>query len=81
MKRIVIAAAFLLAGCEVGPDYVKPDIATPQNYQELPNTKAQAPFSRPVSNEVDLSAWWMQFGDAELQRLIDEDSLRGNSGK
>lgn len=70
MKRAVFAAAFLLAGCEVGPDYVKPQTATPAAYQDLPQTKPQAPFSAPVASEADLSQWWMQFGDRELQSLI-----------
>jgi NodT family efflux transporter outer membrane factor (OMF) lipoprotein len=70
MKRIALAAVLLLAGCEVGPDYVKPDIATPSSYQDLPVTKPQAPFSVPIAGEADLSAWWMQFGDPELQSLI-----------
>ena len=30
----------------------------------------QAPLSAPVANEADLSQWWLQFGDAELQKLI-----------
>jgi len=60
----------LLAGCTVGPDYQKQDMATPNSYSELPVTADQAPLSIPVANEADLSQWWLQFGDAELQKLI-----------
>jgi multidrug efflux system outer membrane protein len=70
MRRVALATVLLLAGCEVGPDYVKPDLATPASYQELPSAKVQTPFSVPVASEVDLSAWWTQFGDAEMQSLI-----------
>jgi NodT family efflux transporter outer membrane factor (OMF) lipoprotein len=77
MKRIVIAAALLLAGCEVGPDYVKPDVPTPSSYQDFPAAKAQTPFSMPVASQADLSTWWVQFGDTELQSLIAR-SLKSN---
>jgi outer membrane protein, multidrug efflux system len=70
MRKPACLAAMLLAGCSVGPNYVKPDVATPSAYQDLPATKAQAPFSLPVASETDLSQWWTQFGDAELQSLI-----------
>ncbi len=68
MKRCIFIAAILLAGCTVGPDYHKPDVATAPSYQEL--SDAKAPFSVPVAGEADLSRWWLQFGDAELQSLI-----------
>jgi outer membrane protein, multidrug efflux system len=70
LKRVIFISALLLAGCTVGPDYHKQDIATPNSYSELPVTANQAPLSIPVANEADLSQWWFQFGDAELQKLI-----------
>jgi outer membrane protein, multidrug efflux system len=70
LKRAILIAALLVAGCTVGPDYHKQDIPTPNSYSELPATQDQAPLSIPVANEADLSHWWLQFGDAELQKLI-----------
>jgi multidrug efflux system outer membrane protein len=70
MRRSALIAALLLSACTVGPDYKTPDVATPSAYQELPTAKAQAPFSVPVAGEADLSQWWTQFDDAELQSLI-----------
>ena len=70
MKRAILIAAVLLAGCTVGPDYHPQDMATPNSYSELPVTGDQAPLSAPVAGEADLSQWWLQFGDAELQKLI-----------
>jgi outer membrane protein, multidrug efflux system len=64
------ALAFLLAGCEVGPDYVVPDIAVPQKYSDLPTTGTQAPISVPSASQADLSVWWTQFHDPELDSLI-----------
>ena len=60
----------LLAGCTVGPDYRPQDMTTPTSYSELPTTADQVPLSVPVADEGDLSQWWLQFGDAELQKLI-----------
>jgi outer membrane protein, multidrug efflux system len=64
------AALLLLSACEVGPDYHPPQAEAPPAYRELPANTAQAPLSRPVPNEADLSQWWTQIRDAELQTLI-----------
>jgi NodT family efflux transporter outer membrane factor (OMF) lipoprotein len=71
MRRPAYFIPILLAGCSVGPNYVKPDVAMPSAYQDMPTTKAHAPLSLPVAGEADLSQWWAQFGDTELQSLID----------
>ncbi|HTW35767.1 MAG TPA: efflux transporter outer membrane subunit [Rhizomicrobium sp.] len=73
MKRAsacVTLVALVLAGCEVGPDYVTPDMAVPRKYSDLPMTAASAPISVPSASQADLSAWWTQFHDAELDSLI-----------
>jgi multidrug efflux system outer membrane protein len=70
MRTFTLLAALMLTACTVGPDYVKPDVATPSAYQDLPTTKAEAPLSQPVASDADLSQWWVQFGDTELQGLI-----------
>jgi len=70
MKKSIPFAVLLLAGCTVGPDYRKPDLPTPPAYQDLPTTKDQAPLSSPTAGEADLSQWWLQFNDTELQSLI-----------
>jgi len=62
----VVAA---LAGCAVGPNYVKP------------KTPAQAAFSGaqqgPYSAEETQGRFWTQFGDETLDQLVD-DALRAN---
>jgi NodT family efflux transporter outer membrane factor (OMF) lipoprotein len=67
MKRALVLCV-ILAGCTVGPDYKKPDTAMPAAYSAPGQTTA--PLSLPVSESVDLSAWWQQFHDAELESLI-----------
>lgn len=51
-----------LAGCSTGPDYVRPAA-------ELPETWTAAPAQgKPVAAE----RWWTVYGDATLDRLVDE---------
>jgi len=65
-----LAALLLLSACEVGPHYRPPQAEAPPAYGELPVNTAQVPLSRPVPNEADLSQWWTQIRDPELQILI-----------
>jgi NodT family efflux transporter outer membrane factor (OMF) lipoprotein len=67
MKRALLLV-LLLGGCTVGPDYKAPDTPMPAGYSAPSQT--QAPLSMPVAESVDLSQWWKQFHDAELESLI-----------
>lgn len=67
MKRMLLAC-LLLAGCTVGPDYKKPDMSVPASFSAP--SQVSAPLSLPVVESVDLSRWWQQFHDAELESLI-----------
>lgn len=56
------SALLLLAGCMVGPDYVRPDPAVPERWAEAPrHDVAAGPPSR----------WWQAFADPQLDALID----------
>jgi multidrug efflux system outer membrane protein len=66
MRRAIPFLLVACAGCTVGPDYKKPDMPVPAQF------RAAAP-----STAADLSQWWKQFGDAELQSLI-ERALKSN---
>jgi NodT family efflux transporter outer membrane factor (OMF) lipoprotein len=63
-----LAPAFCLQACTVGPDYKTPDTPVPAGYSAP--TQTPAPLSMPVAQSVDLSQWWTQFHDAELESLI-----------
>jgi len=64
-RRTALAAfALLLAGCTLGPDYVRPTLAVPEQY------RGAAPQGS-VADGSD-SAWWRLFGDPQLDALIDE---------
>lgn len=53
----------LLAGCEVGPDYVRPQVDLPETF------RAQA--SDPALPQPP-SRWWTEFRSPELDALVDE---------
>ena len=51
-------------GCKVGPDYVKPKVATPAAFQENSTWKLAAP-----GDDLPRGAWWEIFRDPELDEL------------
>jgi len=57
--------ASLLSGCAVGPDYIRPDVSMPEQFQ------GQAAVDRrEASASADLAAWWTGFGDPQLARFV-----------
>ncbi len=64
-KPIAAAAALLLSGCMVGPDYHRPQVNVPATYSELPGwTQAQ-----PADADGPKGAWWAGFNDPLLNEL------------
>jgi NodT family efflux transporter outer membrane factor (OMF) lipoprotein len=59
------AASLALAGCAVGPNYQKPDLALNASYHSAP------PPAAPGAQPVALDAWWNGFGDPELVRVVE----------
>ncbi|MEG3790853.1 efflux transporter outer membrane subunit [Lysobacter sp. CCNWLW3] len=72
-------AAALLSACAVGPDYVRPTLATPENFARAGETAAivmaQAP-AETASPEADVE-FWRGFNDPMLTQLVD-DALAAN---
>jgi NodT family efflux transporter outer membrane factor (OMF) lipoprotein len=75
MKRprltpLILAASLAwLAGCRVGPDYVRPQASAPAAFEEAPpadagNWKAAAPADSALGG-----AWWKVFSDTDLDAL------------
>ena len=56
-----------VAGCTVGPNYVRPVVDTPAAWR----------IDYPKAAEVANTKWWEQFGDPVLNELIDS-ALREN---
>jgi outer membrane protein, multidrug efflux system len=69
MKNRALAAlvAVALAGCTVGPDYVRPAVDAPTAWR----------IDYPKAADVANTKWWEQFGDPVLNDLI-ETALREN---
>lgn len=68
---IVLAAAFALAACSVGPGYEEPDVAP------IVLASPQAAAFAAVGARGD-AAWWQFFDDPQLARLVDHALVRNH---
>jgi NodT family efflux transporter outer membrane factor (OMF) lipoprotein len=59
--------ALLLAGCAVGPDYVRPAMPLPAGFKEDPDWKPANPSDGRMP-----AAWWKIFNDQDLDALADQ---------
>jgi NodT family efflux transporter outer membrane factor (OMF) lipoprotein len=72
---VAILAALLVAGCTVGPDYVKPSVPQTEAYKETPpEAFSHADVWKPAqpSDQVPAARWWEVFGDPQLNALEDQ---------
>lgn len=66
VTSVALALGLLLAGCAVGPDYVKPTMDVPAQYKEA------GPWAQAQPARVDASGpWWQAFGDPTLSGLVE----------
>ncbi|HEX5482900.1 MAG TPA: efflux transporter outer membrane subunit [Terriglobia bacterium] len=71
-----VAAALLLSGCIVGPNYKRPSVAVPGAYRgAAPAVSSQA--AQPGAPSFGAMKWWTVFHDPVLQNLI-RTSLKQN---
>ena len=61
---LLVMAAFLVSGCAVGPNFLRPWVNTPENFRSAPTMAESASFA-------DLP-WWQVFRDERLQNLIQQ---------
>jgi NodT family efflux transporter outer membrane factor (OMF) lipoprotein len=61
---LALAAGGCLAGCMVGPDYVRPTAPVPEAYREMAGWKRAEP-----RDAIARGRWWEMFGDPELDAL------------
>jgi len=66
-RAFAVLAGMAIAGCTLGPDYVRPEVDTPAAWR----------IDFPQAAEVANTKWWEQFGDPVLNDLI-ETALREN---
>ncbi|AXI03916.1 efflux transporter outer membrane subunit [Aquirhabdus parva] len=62
---LMLVVTSLLAGCAIGPDYIRPTISMPDHY--LGQTAIE---QRHAKAATDFSAWWEGFGDPQLTRFV-----------
>ena len=67
---VSVMAAIWLAGCMVGPDYVKPSAPVPEAYKETENWKS----AEPKDNQPK-GAWWEIYQDPVLNGLMQKVSV------
>jgi NodT family efflux transporter outer membrane factor (OMF) lipoprotein len=70
------AAAFVLFGCTVGPNYVRPPADVPVDFKELGNWKPAQP-----SDELSKGKWWEVYEDPQLNALEDQIDVSNQSLK
>jgi len=67
LSAITLAAAALLGGCAVGPDYARPQMDLPTAYKE------QGPWKIAEPGQIDSNhRWWEAYKDPVLNDLIDQ---------
>jgi NodT family efflux transporter outer membrane factor (OMF) lipoprotein len=71
---LLVLLVIALAGCTVGPKYVRPSTPTPATYKEQP-APSQGPDQWQPANPADQATrenWWEIFGDPELNKLEEQ---------
>ena len=82
-QHITLACAFvfaLLSGCTVGPDYVRPEVTSPEKFKEAPANRKwvqldSASQQAPVVDEQ----WWRIFKDPVLDALQEQVSINNQN--
>ena len=81
----LLAALLVLAGCAVGPEYHRPDVATPAAFKEAAAQPPLAPHeagtwqaAQPAEQALR-GEWWKLFGDDTLNALEDEAQRANHS--
>lgn len=59
--------AVLLSACAVGPDYKKPEMATPAQFKQAEGWRQAAP-----NDALARGAWWELYGDTQLNGLVEK---------
>ena len=77
---VTLLLVLLLAGCTVGPKYVKPSVPTTPAYkEEAPGSFKESDQWQPArpGDQTSRGNWWEIFGDPELNQL--EEQIAGSN--
>lgn len=72
----LLAVGTLLAGCAVGPDYVRPQAPTAAAYKENRDWTPARP-----ADALERGQWWRLFGDPELDALAEQVQISNQTVK
>lgn len=61
LSTSISSITLILAGCTVGPDYTRPEVATPANYTQ-PTPEAA----------INVAHWTELYADAQLTELVQQ---------
>ncbi len=69
VAAVPVAAALVLSGCMVGPDYQRPPPATPPmlSFKETSDVNFRPALPR---DTIDRGPWWKVYGDGTLDQLV-----------
>ena len=75
--RVTILIVFsMLAACTVGPNYVRPSVATPATFKEGVDWKIAEP-----QDEIARGQWWTFYGDVYLNSLVEQVAISNQNIK
>src|SRR5467141_4078041 len=77
---VALLLVLLLAGCTVGPKYIKPAVPTTPAYkEEAPVSFKESDQWQPArpGDQISRGNWWEIFGDSELNKL--EEQIAGSN--
>jgi NodT family efflux transporter outer membrane factor (OMF) lipoprotein len=77
---VALILVLLLAGCTVGPKYIKPSVPTTPAYkEEVPGSFKESDQWQPAQpgDQTSRGNWWEIFGDPELNKL--EEQIAGSN--
>lgn len=64
-RSVALALSLVLAGCTLGPDYRRPQLATPDSFKEGIGWKLATP-----ADEAERGPWWEMYADPLLNDLM-----------
>jgi len=65
-KTLFILISIIIAGCAAGPDFKKPEVETPEDYQFSEALQVDSSYADSLIN----LQWWTLFGDTLLDTLV-----------
>jgi outer membrane protein, multidrug efflux system len=66
-----LLGGLLAAGCNVGPNFVRPDAKTPAHWSASSQPPGAARASTLHEESPPVERWWLQFNDAALESLME----------